>query len=208
MADTPNGETVTPLAPSNEPGTPVAPSAVNNSADVENAKREAEQARIRANQLENENARLKAEQQDAQRKQLEEKEEFKTLYEQTQARLKEIEDANTAKEHSAQLQTATQEVLKDYPAAVVAIAKTAGLSLSDDSDAARAVLKAKLDEFKTQVGGNPAPRSNNPHQPTPVAPERTELVNRMRGGDKKAASEYIGGLSAIQRMKEIARNGA
>src|SRR6185437_14544568 len=59
MADTPTGETVTPEAPSNSTGTTTAPVTDNSSADVEAAKKEAEQARMRANQLENELKKVK-----------------------------------------------------------------------------------------------------------------------------------------------------
>jgi hypothetical protein len=220
MADTPQGETVTPQAPSNETGTTSAPPQVNTSADVEAAKREAEQARIRANQLENELKKREEADAAARQKQLEEKEEFKTLYEQTQARLKEIEDGQAAQERQSALNSATETVLKDYPANVQEVAKTAGLALSDDSEAAQAVLKEKLDAIKTQVGAvSPTPSSNNPHQPAPGVTDRHELTKRNEqgispmaaagaNGDDRVIKSYIRDLPAIKRMKEIAQNGA
>jgi ElaB/YqjD/DUF883 family membrane-anchored ribosome-binding protein len=221
MADTPNGETVTPAALSNEPSTPAAPATDNSGqADVEQAKREAEQARLRANQLQNELDKIKQSQSDAQQKQLLEKEEFKTLYEQTQSRLKEIEDAQSAKERQSELSTATEAVFKDFPANVVEVAKTAGLGLSDDSEAAQAVLKDKLATIQKQVGSStPAPTSNNPHNPGPQAQSRQELVQRgnvwegspmahaSARGDETVIKKYISDLPAIARMKEIAQNG-
>lgn len=220
MADTPLGETVTPTAPSNEPGNAPAPVVDNSGADVEQAKRDAEQARIRANQLENENRKLKEAQDELNRKQLEEKEEFKTLYEQTQARLKEIDEREAANERQKELSTATEAVFKDYPANVVEVAKTVGLGLSDDSDAAAAVLKEKLDTLQKQVGSStPSPTSNNPHQPAAANITRQELVTRNQDGvspmalagakgDQSAIKSYISELPAIKRMKEIAQNGA
>lgn len=220
MADTPQGETVAPVAPSNDPGNTAAPIQVNSSADVDTAKREAEQARIRANQLENELAKFKQAQADAEKRQLEEKEEFKTLYEQTQSRLREIEDAQTAQERAKQLATATEAVYQDYSPTVVELAKTAGLSLTDDSEASQAALKAKLDVFQKQLGTAPAtPTSNNPHTPAPASATRQELVTRNQDGvspmalagakgDESAIRSYIKELPAIKRMKEIAQNGA
>lgn len=214
---TPNGETPVSPAPSNEPSNPSVPAPVNSGVDVEQAKRETEQARIRANQLENELKKMRDEQEAARLKQLEEKEEFKTLYEQTQARLREIEEASTRAEQQATVATATAEILKDYPDNVVELAKTAGLTLTDDSEAAKASLKAKLDSFKATVGTNPV-TPNNPSNPTPN-PNRDELAKRdnlwegspmaraAAAGDLQPQYEFIRGLPSIARMKEIARNG-
>jgi len=207
MADTTNVETVIPEAPSNEPGNTNTPPQVTVSADVEAARKEAEQAKLRAAQLANENAKLKEAQEAIQRKQLEEKEEFKTLYEQTQARLAEIENEKTENERKATLEATAQEVFKEYPANVVELAKTAGLGLSDDSEASVQLLKEKLDIFKKQIAPNPTPSPNNPHAPAPAAATHEELMARMRGGDKAAVNQYISELPAIKRMKEIA-NGA
>lgn len=206
MADTPTGETVTPEAPSNEPGTVAAPVVDNSNADVEAAKKEAEQARIRANQLENELKKLREAEEAAKAKQLEEKEEFKTLYEQTQARLKEIEEANVAAERNAELSKATESIYAEYPSNVIELAKTAGLSLSDDSEESVNALKAKLDTFKATVG-SPTPSANNPRPLTPEVATKEELLQRMRGGDKTATLAYIRELPGIKRMKEIAQNG-
>lgn len=207
MADTPAGETVTPEAPSNEPSTAVAPPADNNSADVEAAKKEAEQARIRANQLANELEKLKAEKEAAERKKLEEKEEFKSLYEQTQAQLKEIQDAQAAQERQAELTKATADVLKEYPQTVQDLAVTAGLTLSDDSEAGVAAFKEKLDAIKAKVP-TPTATPNNPRPVTPEVASKEELMARIRGGDKEALGSYIREIPGIKRMKEIAQNGA
>jgi hypothetical protein len=220
MDGTPTGETVTPAAPSNAPGTTSAPVTDNtSSAELEAARKEAEQAKMRANQLQNQLAEKEAAEAAAKAKQLEEKEEFKTLYEQTQARLKEIEDATALSARQAELKSATDDLFKEYDPKVVELANVAGLSLHDDSDAAKAALKEKLDLFKQQVGPTAPAGSNNPHQPAPVVVDRNELVTRngegvspmaLAGakGDETVIKQYIRGLSAIERMKEIARNGA
>lgn len=213
--DTTPVETGTPQAPSNEPATAAAPTQVNSSADVEQAKREAEQARIRANQLENENKKLKEAQDELQRKQLEEKEEFKTLYEKTQAQLDEITATQESQARQAQLTEATNGVLKEYPAEVVDIAKTAGLALSDDSETAQTALKEKLDAIKAKVGGGTAVTSNNASTPAQQELTREQLVTKGEDGvsplawagakgDESVARKFAGSLEAVKEMKRMA----
>lgn len=214
MADTTPVETA-PVAPSNEPATVATPPVVTSNADVEAAKKAAEQATLRANQLENENRKLKEAQDAAATKQLEEKEEFKTLYEKTQAQLNELTTAQESSARQAQLSTATETVLKDYPAEVVDIAKTAGLALSDDSEASQTLLKEKLDAIKAKVAPGTTVTSNNPSNPTQPQLTREQLV--MKGddgvspmawagakGDESVARKFAGSLSAVKEMKRMA----
>lgn len=215
MVDTPSGETATPSAPSNDTGNTTAPVGDNSSADVEAAKKEAEQARMRANQLENELAKIKEAQSAAERKQLEEKEEYKQLFEKTNAELESIRQEKEANERRAQLAAATDDVFKDYPSNVVDLAKTAGLSLSDDSDVARASLKEKLDTFAKSVGA-PTASPNNPSSTGPAATGQPEGLGRpktigfddggkgLRQTDDKKVGDYIRTIPAIQEMKKQA----
>jgi hypothetical protein len=221
MDGTPTGETVTPVAPSNAPGTTSAPVTDNTStAELEAARKEAEQAKMRANQLANQLAEKEAAEAAAKAKQLEEKEEFKTLYEQTQARLNEIQESQATQERLAQLKTATEEVFKDYSTDAVELAKTAGLSLADDTDEARAALKSKLDAFQEKVGGKPQPKptATNPRPTTPEVVERSQLTARNEDGvspmalagakgDDSVVRKYIREIPAVQRMREIANGG-
>jgi hypothetical protein len=220
MADTPTGETVT-QGDSQTPVTPpAAPVANADTAETERLRKEKEQADLRIRQLENEAAARKKAEDEAEAKRLAENEEFRTLYEQTSARLKEIEDTQAAQDRQRELETATGEVLKDYPEAVQSLAKTAGLTLSDDSEASKAILKEKLDAFKAQVGGGKAPVSpNNPAAPATDVVSRQELVQRAHPGaespmavasakgDDSVTMKYISELPAIQRMREIAKGG-
>lgn len=221
MEVTPTGETK-PVQPLSNDGGASATPVVNaiDTAEVERIRKEAEQAKMRAAQLENQLREKEAAESAAKAKQLEEKEEFKTLYEQTQARLNEVEERQARETQQTQLKTATEDVFKDYSADTVELARTAGLSLTSDSDDARAALKVKLDAFQAKVGGSsqPKPRGNNP------APTTTEVVDRhtltvrnedgvspmaLAGakGDESVVRQYIKGLPAIQRMKEIANGG-
>lgn len=209
MADaTPSGETK-PDSPKNEPSTPTTPPADNGSqAAIAEANKKAEQAQMRANQLENE---LKVERQkkaDAEKAQLEEKEEFKALYEKTDAELKAIREEREAAELKTKLSSETEKVFKDYPASVVDVAKTAGIALGDDSEAARTVLKEKLDAIKEKVGTSETVTPNNPANPTPADPDRSKMLEEMAmagaKGDDAPARKYIGGLDSLKEMKRAA----
>jgi chromosome segregation ATPase len=197
-------------APSNESSTPAAPATDNSSADVEQAKKAAEQATMRANQLENELKKIRDNQSEAERKQLEEKEEFKALYEKNEAELKQIRETREAEERQRTLQSETETVFKDYPANVAELAKTAGLSLIDDSEAARSALKEKLEAIKTQIGsaGTPAVNPNNPAAPAAANPDRAKLVENMAlagaQGDDKPTRAFIRSLPQINEMKRQA----
>lgn len=221
MDDTTQVETASSSAPSNESGTTTAPIQDNrSSAELEAIRKELEQSRMRANQLANQledKAKAEAE---AVKKQLEEKEEFKTLYEQTQSRLRDIEESQKVQEREKELTQATETIFKDYSSDVVDVAKTAGLSLADDSEASITALKEKLDTFKAKFGGaNPSPTSNNNHNPVPSSTDRNQLVNRQNRfegspmsqasakGDDTIIRQYIHDHPAIQKMKDIAQNG-
>lgn len=206
---------------------PVAPSATdpqgqaepknNGVSDAEaQLRRELEKAQMRANQLQNEaEARDKAEA-EARRKQLEEQEEYKTLYEKTEAELRDIREKADADTRRKALADASQDVLKDYPTEVQEIAKTAGIGLSDDSEAGRTSLKVKLDAIKERVRPVSTPSPSNPYNPAPASSDRKAVIehdpeiggSRMAyesaKGNLRPALDYIGGLSAIQEMKRQA----
>jgi hypothetical protein len=188
-------------------------------AEVEKARKEAEQARMYANQLENKLKAKETEEAAAKAKQLEEKEEFKTLYETLKSQIDERDAKDAEKARREQLTTATEDVFKDYSADAIELAKTAGLTLTDDTDEARTALKEKLDAFQKKVGTSaPAPRGSNPRQDAPQVVDRSSLtaadsngVSPMAlasaKGDDSVTRQYISTLPAVQRMKEIAKGG-
>lgn len=221
MADTPatdTGETATSGSVSNDVSTTTAPGGDNGStAEVERLRKEAEQAKMRANQLANElEAKHKAEEV-AKQKQMEEKEEFKTLYEQTQKSLDEMKSQAEADKRNSELKQASNELFKEYPENVQKLAETAGLTLTDDSDEAKAALKAKLDEFKSQVAPVQTTQSNNGYTPSTDVSDPHSLTQRSAPGqpspmaeasargDNSVINQYISSLPAIKRMREIAQ---
>lgn len=215
MADTPTpGETTTPpVVPEDNSGVP-APSTGSTNDEAAQLRKQLEQAQMRANQLENEKAKRDKAESDAQRKSLEEKEEFKTLYEKQKAELDSIRDAEEAAKLRVELSTASETVFKEYPTDVQEVAKTAGLSLSDDSEAARAILKGKLDDIQKRVAPNSASTANNPYTPPVTETDREALVTRdpktgvspmamaSAEGNLRPTMQYISGLKSVQAMKK------
>lgn len=162
MADTPEGETVTPEALENKAEPKVTPPEEKQTEDseVERLRKENEKILMERNQLRN---KLDAEEKakaDAKAKQLEEQEQFKTLYEQEKSKREEIERERETEEQRKAVTEASQNVLADYPEEVKALAEDTGLSLTDVTDDAVAEFKAKLDKIQTRVASKVTP--NNP----------------------------------------------
>lgn len=211
MADTPTGETVTAGDSQTlvQTSAPVPGNAVD-PAEVERLRKEAEQAKMRANQLENELAAKRQAEADAQAKKLEEDGQLKEALAAERAEKQRLLDEKDAAERSALLNKETGDVLSKYSPAVVDIAKTAGLSLVDDSDEAKADLSKKLDDIAAKLGGQARVDSNNPPVSTPPTQSKEALLGAMgdpslRPRDRDAAGlKYISGLETIKAMKEAA----
>ncbi len=217
MADTTPVETV-PVAPSNESSTTPAPITDTKSiADVEAAK-DAEKLAIRNRQLENDLAKMKADQDAVRQKQLEEKEEFKKLYEETNTKLSDLEANQQAETKRQALTKATEDLFKEYDPAVVDLAKTTNLTLGDDTEEAKADLKGKLDAIKSKVAPQSRVTPNNPAYPAPDVTNRSQQTAKAADGsspmalagakgDDSVVYQYIHDLPAIQRMREMASQG-
>jgi len=149
------GETPAPQPPKNEATPPVTPPVVEKTTDdseVEAARKRAEQAEMRANQLANQ---LKAKE-DAEAankaKELEEQNKFKELYEQEKAKREAIENEAKDAEAKQALAETNQSILADYSDEVKAAAKDLDLALPDVTEEAVADFKAKLDKLQARVG--------------------------------------------------------
>ena len=171
MADTPNNNGETVVAPTN--GQATSTPTDNSGSDVEKLRQElANQAR--ANQLANEElkklreereAREKAEQ-DAAAKKLAEQNEFKELYEQEKAKREGLETEKQADEARKELAKAKAEVLADYSDEVKALAEETGMTLASADDDAKAAFKEKLDKIQQRIGANGKVTPNNPNRHT------------------------------------------
>lgn len=207
MTDTPEkGETG--VEPSkNDASATVAPTqtvnTVDNNAEVERLKKEAEKAIIRANQLSNELKKRDEAAEAAKLKQLEENEEWKSLAEQERAKREALEAEKEAEKRQSELKTATSQVLSQFPAEVVELAEEMGLSLTDTSDEAQIAFKEKLEKVQAKVVKDAKVTPNNPQAlPTKVSDE--ELLKRMGNGDKEARHQVISNLPGVQEMRKMA----
>ena len=176
-------ETATPAAPSNEvkPDATLAPAPVNapDSAEFERLKKEAKQAQMRANQLENQLKEKAEAEEAAKKKQLEEQEQYKELYEQEKTRRETIETEAERKEREEALRKAQDDVLAGYSDEIKSLAAEAGMGLTDVNDDAVATFKQKLDKINDMVGGSQV-KPNNPRQTNNQTPE-------LSGDDLKLA---------------------
>lgn len=204
MADTPSGETVTPIE-SKTTEQPQAPTQGNagDTAEVERLRKEAEQATMRANQLANQ-LKAKQEAEEAQKaKELEEQNEFKTLYEQEKAKREEYETAQQTAARQKELEEGTQSVLSEFSQKVVDVAKEAGISLLDTTEEAKASLKEKLQRISQKVSKDSKASPNNPNTSGQQL-SQAQLLERARYGDQAAKMELIGNIPAVQEMRRQA----
>lgn len=212
MTDTPKGETVVVNAPKNDatatpapvvPVVPTTPPVEDKSAvegEVAKLRKENEQITMRANQLTNENEAIKKAEADRKAKELEQQNEFKTLYEQEKEKREEAERLREEETLSAEIKAKTTEVLADYSDSVKELTKEAGLVLADTDDATIEAFKAKLDKFQGMVGTAKV-TPNNPSAPsgTKVSIENAEgIVEKPLTGAR--FDEYAKGMPGIASM--------
>jgi len=169
MTDTPKeGETVVVEPPKNDATTTVTPpveKTVDNS-EVERLRKEVEQVTMRSNQLANQ-LKAKEDAEAAEKaKQLEEQNEFKTLYEQEKAKREEIETAQAQAEKAATLKAESDKLFATYPEQVKTLAEEVGLSLTDTDEDTVAAFKQKLDKISGSIAA-PKVTPNNPGVQTP-----------------------------------------
>lgn len=209
------GTDVTPVTPETAPPgdskTTVQPQApvqgnASDPAEVERLRKEAQQQTMRANQLQKDlEARKKADE-EARQKQLEENEQFKDLWEKEKAEKEALISEREAAQRKAELQAETSNLFKDYSPAVQDVARTTGLSLTDDSDEAKAELKSKLDTITSKIG-SPRVEANNPPPSETPTPDREQAIKVMRmnnvpNSTKQAATrQAVGTLESLKTMK-------
>jgi uncharacterized protein YydD (DUF2326 family) len=198
-------ETAKTEAPSNEV-TPTAAPVANavDPAEVERLRKEAEQARMRANQLENE-LKKKAEAEEAAKlKQLEENNEWKSIAEQNKAKLEALEAEREAEQRAKELKGATNEVFSQFPTEVRELAEEMGVGLNETTEEAKEALKARLEKIQARVVTEKKVTPNNPSNPTSQTPEKAELIERMKYGDKNARTQVIASLPGVEAMRKQA----
>ena len=209
MADTPLGETGSQQQVSNDTSTAATP-AMDTSNEVESLRKAKEQAEMRANQLANQLAAKEKAEADARSKKLEEEGQLREALETERAARLKLETERDTAQTRALLEQGTNEVLSKYNPAVIEIARTAGLSLVDDSDEAKASLTEKLDSIASKVGGSAKIQANNPAPTVQTPTSREELVGKMSNPDLSPRNrdalgrQAIGDLSALKEMRKNA----
>jgi chromosome segregation ATPase len=178
----------------------------NNAADeAERLRKEAEQAKMRANQLANElEARKKADE-EAKAQKLKEDEKYRELYEQTQAKLAAREDAEAKAKEQEAAKSKLAEVHQDFSKEVLEVAEAAGVTLTGVSDADVSDYRSRLEAIASKVAPTSSPvRGNNPVPRTDTAPEKQKLLDGMKVGHKESTFEYISSLPALKEMRRMA----
>lgn len=201
MVDTPKpGETKNQEPLENEAPKPATPPAEEKKTDseVESARKKAEQAEMRANQLANELKAMKEADEARKAKELESKEEFKTLYEQEKAKREEIERERETEAQRKALKKASKTILADYSDEVRATAEDLGMSLSENTDDAVAEFKAKLDKIQARVGNQRVTPNNPRRQSSQQEYSREEL--RQILNDPVKRDEYYRKKNGVTAM--------
>lgn len=204
MSDTPQGETAKTEEPKND-GSNASTSNGNASdpAEAERLRKEAEQARMRANQLENELKAIREKEEEAKQKQLEEQNEWKQVAEQKDARLKELEREREEAELKEALQKKQSEVFSEFSDEVRELAEDAGVSLQAADDEAAEKLRATLTKLSNRVGNSGSVTENNPNQPKPKQLSREELLaQHAKTPSPKLVDEAISQIAWVQSKKQ------
>lgn len=172
-----------------------------NAAIVEQLRKEAEQAKMRANQLANELEAKKQAEEEARQKQLEEQQEYKTLYEQTQEQLREIAEAKERNEKAQKIAEQQAQLVTQYSDAVIKVAETTGLSLTDTDEESVKSYKAKMDTLQEQVGKGAKVTSNNNNPVKVDTEDRGAFIEQAKQGNKQAMDQAIGTLGFVKAWK-------
>lgn len=207
MADTPKeGETVVQEPPKNDVTPVAAPEPQvnsNDSSELDKLKaelKEANQKAMRVGQVENELKRIKDAQEADQRKQLEDQEQWKEVAEQEKAKREELEKGNQDRETQEALRISKEAIFAEFSPEAIEVAEEAGLTLSEDTDDAKATLKSKLEKISQKVITGNKVTPNNPG--AEVQPDdRAQKVQAMRAGNTKARDEVIGSLKSLDAMR-------
>ena len=173
---------------------------------VEQLRKELEQQKMRANQLENEKKAREEAEAKARAEELEEQNQFKSLYEQEKAKREEIERERQEQEQKAELDRARQEILKDYNDEVKALAEEVGLDLTSADDTAVKSFKEKLDKINTRVAATGRVTSNNQPNANPQ-PELSgdELREALQDENKfhEIMVAKFPGVAAMTQQKKV-----
>jgi hypothetical protein len=197
MSDTPNGETAMTQPLDNNVTVPTTP-VVNVDPTVADALKKAEQAQMEANMLRNKLKAIEDATAAARAKELEDQQEYKTLYEQEKAERERIAQERDSETQKVQIAQEESKITATYPQEVLEIAKELGFSLTDSSEEAVAVYKAKLDKVSEKVGVKNGITPNNTRTVTNSISREEKLQQYRQTGDPTVISQVINDLSFVK----------
>lgn len=165
---------------------------------VADAIKKAEQAQMEANMLRNKLKAIEEAEASAKAKQLEEQQEFKTLYEQEKAEREKLALEREQETKDQLVNTELQKITAKYAPEVLDIVKEAGIALTDITEEAIATYTSKLDKISEKVGSRVGVTANNTR--TVVNEQsRADLLKQYREtGDRRAIDQAVAGLSFVK----------
>ena len=168
--------------------TPATPAV--DTAEVERLRKEADQAKMRANQLENELQAKRDAEAAQEAKKLEEQNKFKELYEKKDAEVRELKEAQEKAQKAAELKETSDKIFSEQPAEVQRLAEKVGLSLTDTDDESVEAFKAKLEDIRAEIKA-PKVTPNNPGNTQPAQSQMTnqDIADMLR--DPQKFTEYL-----------------
>lgn len=172
--------------------TPPEPQAQSDNASdtaAEELRKQLEKERMEKNQLRNKLDAQEKAKEEAKKKELEEQEQYKSLYEQERAKREEFEKSQEESKRKQAIDEAKEKVFSDYSDEVRILANEAGMELSDTDDESVEKFKQRLDKVKGMLG-EPKVSGNNPN---PVEQKRDYSRDDLRGimRDEKQFSDYV-----------------
>ena len=165
---------------------------------VAEAIKKAEQAQVEANMLRNKLKAVEDAQAAARAKELEEQQEYKTLYEQEKAEKERIARERADIELRNQIAQEESKITASYSQEVLEIAKELGFSLADASEEAVATYKAKLDKVSEKVGAKVGVTPNNTRPNVNQTTREEQLKQYRNTGDKSVMDKVIADLSFVK----------
>lgn len=203
MPGTEQSETVKTEALENNTGTPAQPQGKSAAElELERLRKEHQQIEMERNQLRNKLEAEEAAKAAAKAKELEEQNEFKTLFEQEKAKREALENERQEEARRKELGTAQATILAEYDDDVKGLAEDAGITLSDTSDEAAQAYKEKLEKLQTRLGKQKV----QPNNPGVSSEKKTYSQEEMRQilNDPVKRDQYYreqGGVTAAMMGK-------
>lgn len=199
------GETGTPKAPENVTPTPAPVQGNADETAVEKLRKEKEQAEMRANQLANQLKAKEDAEAAAKARELEEQNEYKTLFEQEKAKREAIESERETETKRKELESAKTEVLGEYSDDVKATATELGIELASVDEDAKATFKEKLDKIQARVSSSGKVTPSNPGKQT-SQPQLSGDELKVALKDPSSFEQIVSQRPGIAAMMTAKRN--